>query len=58
MRPLLKLVKPSRERVTAREDREIRYRYPAEDAPWEVSCESDEHEGPELTSRPSRRRAS
>jgi hypothetical protein len=44
--------------MIAREEREVRFRYPAEDVQWEVSCDEDEHEGPELTSRPSRRRAS
>ena len=58
MRPVLKLVKSSRDMVTPREDREVVYRYPAEDVQWEVSCDGDEHDGPELTSRPTRRRAS
>jgi hypothetical protein len=42
----------------ARDEREVCYRSPAEDVQWEVSCDEDEPEGPELTSRPSRRRAS
>ncbi|MGE0445901.1 MAG: hypothetical protein AB7P99_11790 [Vicinamibacterales bacterium] len=58
MRPELKLIKSTRELVTARDDREIRYRCPLEDVQWEVSCDESADEGPELVSRPARRRAS
>ena len=39
MRPNLQLVKPLRARQQDdREAREIRFRYPAEEPMWEVSC--------------------
>ena len=42
MRPNLQLVKPARTSQRDRETREIRFRYPAEEEIWEVSCEGIE----------------
>ena len=60
MRPKLQLVKPSRQTSHPdREVREIRFRYPAEEETWEVSCDECEEEGqPTPALRNASRRAS
>lgn len=46
MHPKLHLVKPARDTsLEDREVREVRYRYPAEEESWEVSCNGKEEQG-------------
>ena len=46
MRPALKLVRSSQEAPKSERRQEIRYRFPAEEEVWEVSCDGmDEEKG-------------